>query len=98
MLSRTADNLYWTGRYIERAENLARVLDVSYRNALLDLPGSPPESEWRDALASLGNPPQFAERELGLNEADITRFFAVDVESPCSCLLYTSDAADEEDS
>ena len=35
-------------------------------------------------MASLGNPPQFAERELGLNEADITRFFAVDVESPCS--------------
>ena len=39
MLSRTADNLYWTGRYMERAENLARVLDVSFRNALLDLAG-----------------------------------------------------------
>jgi uncharacterized alpha-E superfamily protein len=84
MLSRTADNLYWTGRYIERAENLARVLDVSYRNALLDLPGAPLESEWRDALASLGNPRQFAERKLRLNETDVTRFFAVDVESPCS--------------
>ncbi len=84
MLSRTADNLYWTGRYIERAENLARVLDVSYRNALSDLPGSPPESEWRDALASLGSPPQFAERKLRLTETDVTRFFAVDVESPCS--------------
>lgn len=84
MLSRTADNLYWTGRYIERAENLARVLDVSYRNALLDLPGATPESEWRDALASLGNPPQFLERQLRLQEGDITRFFALDVESPCS--------------
>ena len=84
MLSRTADDLYWTGRYIERAENLARVLDVSYRNALLDLPGASPEHEWRDALVSLGNPAQFASRQLRLTEADVTRFFAVDVESPCS--------------
>jgi uncharacterized alpha-E superfamily protein len=84
MLSRTAENLYWTGRYIERAENLARVLDVSYRNALLDLPGSSAESEWRDALASLGSPPQFALRKQKLDEADITRFFTVDTESPCS--------------
>ena len=84
MLSRTAENLYWTGRYIERAENLARVLDVSYRNALLDLPGSSAESEWRDAIASLGDPPQFAERKQKLDESDITRFFSVDTASPCS--------------
>jgi uncharacterized alpha-E superfamily protein len=84
MLSRTADNLYWTGRYIERAENIARVLDVSYRNALLDLPGASAKGEWRDALASLGNPPQFAERSQGLDEVSLTRFFGVDTESPCS--------------
>jgi len=84
MLSRTADNLYWTGRYMERAENLARVLDVSYRNALLDLAGSSPESEWRDALASLGNPPQFTARAQKLDETDVMRFFTLDVESPCS--------------
>ena len=29
MLSRTAENLYWTGRYVERAENTARALDVT---------------------------------------------------------------------
>ncbi len=84
MLSRTADNLYWTGRYMERAENLARVLDVSYRNSLLGLANTSPETEWRDALASLGNPGQFYERGYRLTEADITRFFAVDMESPCS--------------
>jgi uncharacterized alpha-E superfamily protein len=84
MLSRTADNLYWTGRYIERAENLARVLDVSYRNSLLDLAGASPESEWRDALAILGNPSQFSERGHSLTEPDVTRFFAVDTESQCS--------------
>jgi len=28
MLSRTAENLYWMGRYMERAENMARILDL----------------------------------------------------------------------
>ena len=30
MLSRIAENLYWIGRYVERAENTARLLDVNY--------------------------------------------------------------------
>jgi uncharacterized alpha-E superfamily protein len=84
MLSRTADNLYWTGRYIERAENLARVLDVNYRNSLLDLAGTSPEGEWRDVLTILGNPVQFEERGHKPTELDVTRFFAVETDSPCS--------------
>ena len=32
MLSRAANNLYWMSRHIERAENTARLLDVTYRN------------------------------------------------------------------
>ena len=31
MLARTADNLYWLARYVERAEYLARILDATYR-------------------------------------------------------------------
>ena len=34
MLSRTADHLYWMARYIERAENMARVLEVTYSMSL----------------------------------------------------------------
>lgn len=37
MLSRVADNLYWMSRYLERAENTARIIDV-YLNLILDLP------------------------------------------------------------
>ena len=37
MLSRDADSLYWLSRYVERAENLARVLDVAYRMASMPL-------------------------------------------------------------
>jgi uncharacterized alpha-E superfamily protein len=84
MLSRTADNLYWTGRYMERAENLARVLDVTHRNALLGLQGATPESEWRDALASLGNPGKFSSHDQPLDEQEVTQFFTVNLESPWS--------------
>ncbi|MCA4911140.1 MAG: alpha-E domain-containing protein, partial [Methylobacterium sp.] len=35
MLARTADNLFWLSRYVERAESLARILDVALRLATL---------------------------------------------------------------
>lgn len=41
MLSRTASSLFWMGRYMERAENLARLLDVSQQHALM--PGASPD-------------------------------------------------------
>ncbi|MEM8820172.1 MAG: alpha-E domain-containing protein, partial [Pseudomonadota bacterium] len=38
MLSRTAESLYWTGRYMERAECTARLIEMGHRMAML--PGS----------------------------------------------------------
>jgi uncharacterized alpha-E superfamily protein len=84
MLSRTADNLYWTGRYMERAENLARILDVTHRNALLGLQGTSPEAEWRDAIISLGSPPELAEQDPLPDEAYITNYLTIDLENPWS--------------
>jgi len=53
MLSRVADNLYWMSRYIERAENTARIIDV-YLNLILDLPlGIQPKSQQLNLLQSL---------------------------------------------
>ncbi len=40
MLSRTASDLYWMSRYLERAENLARMLDVSYSLSLMPRMGA----------------------------------------------------------
>ena len=54
LLSRTADNLFWLSRYVERAENIARILEAAHRL------GSMPESyggltnEWASALATAG--------------------------------------------
>lgn len=54
MLSRTADHLYWMARHIERAENLARMLDVNHRMRLLPQSEREVERLWRETLDSIG--------------------------------------------
>jgi uncharacterized alpha-E superfamily protein len=55
MLSRVADSLYWMSRYLERAENTARQLDVTM-NLMLDTGSTSAETRWMHLLAALGNP------------------------------------------
>ena len=56
MLSRVADSLYWMSRYLERAENSVRQLDVAM-SLMLDSGGATAESHWKRLMAALGNPP-----------------------------------------
>jgi uncharacterized alpha-E superfamily protein len=51
MLSRTADHLYWMARYMERAENTARMLDVNYQTSLLPQSADMAAAGWRGLLA-----------------------------------------------
>ena len=55
MLARVADALYWMGRYLERAENTARVLAVQH-NALIDNPVEDANTGWRRVLQGLAIP------------------------------------------
>jgi len=55
MLSRVADSLYWMSRYLERAENTVRQLDVTM-SLMLDPGGDSAETRWQRLLASLGKP------------------------------------------
>src|SRR5215472_17189871 len=55
MLSRVADSLYWMSRYLERAENTVRQLDVTM-SRMLDPGGASAETRWNRLLASLGDP------------------------------------------
>lgn len=61
MLSRLAENLYWMGRYVERAENTARLLDVNY-HAMVEAPylskGILTE-QWAPLLSITGDPESF---------------------------------------
>jgi len=55
MLSRVADSLYWMSRYLERAENTARLLDVTM-SLMLDSGGPNAEERWHRMIAALGKP------------------------------------------
>jgi uncharacterized alpha-E superfamily protein len=55
MLSRVADSLYWMSRYLERAENTARQLDVTL-SLMPDTGGAGEEERWQRLMASLGRP------------------------------------------
>src|SRR2546429_3362468 len=52
MLSRPADNLYWLARYVERAEYLARILEVTQRLTTLPLAYVGSSNEWESAVAT----------------------------------------------
>ena len=60
MLSRVADSIYWMSRYVERAENVARFIEVNL-NLMLDLPvGS--AQQWQPLVDTTGDAAEFAKR------------------------------------
>lgn len=84
MLSRTADNLFWMGRYIERAETMARLLQVGARMNLMPDAVDGYRSEWESILQASGTMPDF-ERKYGdpVERNAITHLF-FDNENPSS--------------
>ena len=84
MLSRVADNLYWFGRYIQRAENTARVVNV-HANLLLDLPRKV-QFGWAPLVEIFGADEIFSEHYEGYSEANVVRFLLVDQKNPGSIL------------
>ena len=60
MLSRVADSIYWLNRYVERAENVARFIDVNL-NLMLDCPSGLSE-QWKPLVLTTGDLPLFEER------------------------------------
>lgn len=87
MLSRVADSIYWMSRYIERAENVARFVDVNL-NLNLDLPvGS--TQQWQPLVDTTGDIKEFRERYGTATQKNVIRFLTFDVEntnSIASCL------------
>ena len=81
MLSRTADSLYWTGRYIERAEATARLIVMGQRMALL--PGAQFRDEWRSVLRVTGAEHLMPER-VPVSEVDAVRLLVLDMSNPNS--------------
>jgi uncharacterized alpha-E superfamily protein len=88
MLSRVADSLYWMSRYLERAENTSRQLDVTM-SLLLDTGGANVERRWEHLLASLGKPDGIEWN--GSHEA-MARALVFDDESPISIMFCVNGA------
>ncbi len=84
MLSRTAENLYWMSRYVERAENAARTLDVSFRMSRLPSVASQAELHWRPAVLIGPDPADFDERFDEANEENVIAYMALDPGNPSS--------------
>jgi len=84
MLSRTADNLYWLARYVERAEYLARILDTTLRLTTLPLAYVGSSNEWESAVATAGCANAFFEAYKEANEETVTEFLAFSTANPSS--------------
>jgi uncharacterized alpha-E superfamily protein len=84
MLSRTADNLYWLARYVERAEFLARVLEATLRLTALPLAYVGATNEWESAVATAGCRKAFFARYDEANEENVSEFLAFSSENPSS--------------
>ena len=76
MLSRTADNLYWLSRYVERAEFLARILEATQRLTTLPLAYVGTSNEWESAVATAGCASAFFSVYDEANEKNVTDFLA----------------------
>ena len=86
MLSRVADSLYWVNRYIERAENNARILDVNLQ-VTLDSDHSGPEAErldWLPILATLEDQTLFTSVHPLINAETVCDFVTLAPENPTS--------------
>jgi uncharacterized alpha-E superfamily protein len=76
MLSRSAERLYWLARYLERTENIARLVSV-HMNLLMDLPKGV-EMGWQQLIRINGSEQVFYEKNKVANERNVTRFLLTD--------------------
>ncbi|MCA3438012.1 MAG: alpha-E domain-containing protein [Rhodobacter sp.] len=96
MLSRTADNLYWIARYAERAETMARLLEVGSRIALLPSSGTGYRSEWESLLQASGTASGFARKYGDPVQRNIESYLFFDRDNPssvASCLFRARENA-----
>lgn len=84
MLSRVADAVYWMNRYVERADNVARFVDVNLHLAL-DLAEGGSE-QWEPVVATTGDDAWFREKYGAATRANVMRFLTFDAQYPSSIL------------
>lgn len=76
MLSRVAESIYWMSRYIERADNVARFIDVNLHMILDMVVG--PETQWMPLVSTTGDTKEFIERYGEGTKESVIRFLTFD--------------------
>src|SRR6476469_6155857 len=84
MLSRTADNMYWLARYVERAEYLARILEATQRLSAVPAAFGGSSNEWESAVATAGCAAGFLQAHEEANEETVTDDLAFSADTPSS--------------
>ena len=90
MLSRVAESIYWMNRYIERAGNIARFLDVNFR-LMLDLPAGT-QVQWDALVRITGDYDAFVARYPAATREAVIQFLTFDAENPSSILSCVKSA------
>ena len=96
MLSRTADHLFWMSRYIERAENLARLLDVTWQMSLVPQPLETINQSWNAIIALNSLEEAYATKYSTVNGENVLKFMVSDPDnfaSIYSCLRMARENA-----
>ena len=93
MLSRVAENLFWMSRYVERAENLARLVDVNLQ-LNFDAP-LPVRKQWEPLIAISGDEKLFRRRAAGFALREVLVFLTADPAYPNSILSCLQRARDD---
>ncbi len=94
MLSRVADAIYWMNRYIERAENYARFMDVNF-NLGLELPPDFPE-QWKPLIVTTGDYSLYMSLNEKVEKRKVIYFLGFDPENPnsvYSCIVKARENA-----
>ena len=84
MLSRVADSIYWMSRYVERAENVARFIQVNLQ-LMLDAPSGEGQ-QWEPLVNTTGDLEVFAKRYGKATQQNVIHFLTFDAENPNSIL------------
>lgn len=93
MLARTASSLYWLGRYVERAEFTARLVEATLRlDALSSRPAG--DAAWRSAMKVIDADEAYAETGAALTPENVTRFLTVDTSNVGSVVCCLNAARD----
>ncbi|WP_181707563.1 alpha-E domain-containing protein [Chthonobacter rhizosphaerae] len=84
MLSRHADNLFWLARYVERAENTARLLEAAARLSAMPVSHAEGSNEWEMAVAATGTLDSFKEAYGEANARTVVEHLAFSTFNPSS--------------